>query len=743
MKTCIYILLLFAGIMHLHAQHKSDKSVLTGTIYEVKNGKELPLIGANVYWQGTSVGSFTDLSGKFEIKKIKESNQLIASFIGYVSDTISIDNQNTIRVVLKENVELGEVTVERRTKSTTISTLTPRKVEHISSHELQKAACCNLSESFETNPSVDVSFTDAVTGMRQIQMLGLAGAYTQYTRENIPTMRGLTSIYGLTFIPGTWIESIQLNKGAGSVINGFESIAGQINVELKKPEDAERFFINLYGNTGSRAETNVHLHKKLNGMWSTGLLLHGMNSVVEIDHNSDGFMDHPVGQSYIALNRWKYTGAHGIEFQTGVKGTLSQKEAGQISSLNETSLGDNGLWKMETNAAKFDAWLKLGKVFHNKPGRSVAVQSAVSAYETQSSFGLRNYDASDRSFYANFLYMDVIRNTNHKITSGISIQGDNTNEVFMDTAFNRTEVVPGLFGEYTYASLDVFSAIAGIRADYSLLYGAFLTPRLHIRYAPFKKFAFRASLGRGLKTANILSENGGYLASSRTFVINGDNSDKPYGLDPEIAWNYGINITQKFRLDYRDGSISADFYRTDFQNQVVVDLDSDLGEVQFYNLEGKSYSTSMQVQLDYELIKRLDIRMAYRWYDVKTTYNGTLREKPLLASHRAFINAGYNTRNHWQFDYTLNWQGQKRIPINASGEIDTYSPRFFLMNAQITKSFREKFDLYAGIENILNYTQSDPIIGSDNPFGSNFDASMVWAPVSGRKIYAGLRYTIR
>jgi len=731
------------SFQYVNAQKNNIGKTITGEVYEIKDGTKLPLIGANIYWEGTTVGSFTDLSGNFEIERVTESNNLIVSFIGYVSDTISITSQNTIKVELKESVELGEITVKQRVKTTNISTLTPRKVEQISSLELQKAACCNLSESFETNPSVDVAFTDAVTGMRQIQMLGLAGAYTQFTRENIPTMRGLTSIYGLTYIPGTWIESIQLNKGAGSVINGYESIAGQINVELKKPEEAERFFVNLYGNSSSRAEANAHINRKINDQWSTGLLLHGMNNVLEIDHNHDGFMDHPTGQTYIALNRWKFSGKNGLQFQAGIKGTLSKKEAGQIHSSETNTQESIGLWKMKNDATKLDAWLKLGKVFPSKPGRSVAVQSAVSSYETNSTFGLRDYNATEQSFYTNFLYMDIIKNTNHKIISGISIQGDNVDEHFVDTSFKRTEIVPGAFAEYTYASLDVFSAVAGIRADYSSLFGMFLTPRLHIRYAPFKRFALRASAGRGLKTANIISENSGYLASSREFIIRGDNSNKPYGLNPEIAWNYGVNITQKFRLDYRDGSISADFYRTDFQNQVVVDLDSDPHQVQFYNLEGTSYSTSTQVQFDYELVKRLDVRLAYRWYDVKTTYSNKLRKKPLLASQRAFINIGYHTRKYWKFDYTVNWQGEKRVPINAQGEINTYSPYFFLMNAQITKSFKEKFDVYAGVENILDYTQDHPIIGSDKPFSEDFDASMIWAPVSGRKIYAGLRYTLK
>ncbi|HAN17259.1 MAG: hypothetical protein A2X13_00240 [Bacteroidetes bacterium GWC2_33_15] len=747
MKKFIWIacFMLFLSF-NIFAQQSPE--YLKGKVYEqTEDGTKHPLFSANVYWSGTTVGTTTDENGDFSIYRLKQTNLLVVSFIGFQNDTIETFGKSNIDITLKSSVKLDEVTVVHRRKTTEISLLEPLKVEVLGEKELQKAACCNLSESFETSPSVDVSFTDAVTGTKQIQMLGLAGPYVQITRENIPDIRGLSAISGLSYVPGTWIESIQLNKGAGSVANGFESITGQINVELRKPEKAERLYFNLYANQEGNIEGNLHLMQKVNDKWSTGLLLHTKNNSFKHDQNMDGFVDNPLSTYYIGLNRWKYQNPNGLEAQLGVKGTFIDNTGGQLKFDPETDALTTNSWGMQVNVNRYEGWAKIGKVFKDFPGRSVGLQLSWTTHEQNSYFGLNTYDASQNMAYANLLYQGIIGNTNHKFRTGASFQYDNYNEHFNDTVFKRNEMVPGAYFEYTYTHLDKFSLVAGLRADYHNIFGTFLTPRLHLRYAITEKTVLRASAGRGQRTASILSENSGLLASSRQLIIQGKNNDNPYGLEPEVAWNYGLNFTQKFTLDYRDGSISIDFYRTDFSKQVIIDLDQNPQEVNFYNLEGKSFANSFQAQFDYELIKRLDVRLAYRWYDVKTTYNGNLEDKPLVASHRAFINLAYETRKHWKFDYTINWQGRKRIPFTGSNpseyQLNEFSPSFYLMNAQVSKTWNEKFEVYLGGENLLNYMQPNPILANENPFGEYFDSSLIWGPVMGRIIYLGLRYRIK
>ena len=745
-RNSFVLLLLLLVPFPLIGQKKESRNI-QGKVVEDHEGHLHPLIGANVYWQDTTTGTATNEEGEFKLKGIPEQALLVVSHIGYKPDTIDVLGKNNITVQLERSTDLEEIEVVRRQKSSHISMLKSQKVEVISEKELLKAACCNLSESFETNPSVDVSFTDAVTGTRQIQMLGLAGPYTQITRENMPDIRGFSAIYGFTFTPGTWVDGIQLIKGTGSVINGYESIAGQINVDIRNPATMDKLYLNAYGNEKGRIEGNANIGIDIGENLGTGILLHVNNSSIKHDRNNDGFMDTPLSQQYIFLNRWELYNDKGVHFQVGVKGTFITKRGGQIQFNPDTDAGTENAWGMYLGINRMETWAKLGKVNQKKPWQSVGFQISGVRHKQDSYFGLTDYDASQNSLYANLLYQSMLGNTNHKFKTGISFQYDKYNEMLNQTDYDRIESVPGTFLEYSYSSTDKFNLVAGVRLDYHNLYGLFYSGRFHLRYALAKRTVFRASMGNGHRTANIFAENSGLFASSRQFTISGDESDKPYGLNQESAWNFGFSLTQNFTLDYREGIISADFFRTEFVNQVVVDLDQSPQQAIFYNLDGTSFSNSFQVQLDYEVIKRLDMRIAYRWYDVKTTYHGELMNKPFVAKNRAFINLAYETRNHWRFDYTLNWQDHKRIPNTSTNpekyQLEGSSPQFVLMNTQISKTFREKLELYLGAENLLNFKQDSPILASDDPFGPYFDASLVWGPVFGRNIYFGLRFKLK
>ena len=745
-KLILVGVMILTSFTLLHAQKNSQ--LVKGQVFELNDdGSKSPLVGANIFWLGTTKGAPSDMNGNFTLTRVSGSDLLVVSYIGYQNDTLKVDDDGFLDIQLKPDVTLEEVEVEYRRKTVEIDYLSARKSEEISEKELLKAACCNLSESFETNPSVDVSFTDAVTGTRQIQMLGLAGPYTQITRENMPDIRGLSAIYGMTYIPGTWIESIQLNKGAGSVVNGFESVAGQINVELRKPENSDKLYANLYANEGGRTEANLNWSQKVNESWSTAMLLHAKYNGIERDRNKDGFLDMPLSNQLIALNRWKYVGDNGLMIQFGVKGTYIDNSGGQVAFDPDIDRGTTNAWGMNLLTRRIEGWTKIGKVYIDQPWKSMGLQLSGVYHDQDSYFGLRTYDANQQSFYGNYIYQSMIGTTDHQFKTGASLQYDIYDELLEGVDFGRTEIVPGAYFEYSYSFLDKFSAMAGLRLDHHNYYGTFLTPRLHLRYALTDQTVLRASMGRGQRTANVFAENIGVFASNRQIIVNGDGSNKPYGLDAEVAWNFGINLTQEFRLDYRDGSFSVEYYRTDFENQIVVDLDQSPQAVSFYNLDGKSFSNSFQAQLDYEIVKFVDMRIGYRWFDVNTTYSGTTLQKPLVSAHRAFLNLGYETRSDWKFDYTFNWQGEKRIPYTGSNPSDYLleqkSPDFYMMNVQVSKSWKDRFEVYVGVENLLNYKQQNPILASDDPFGNYFDSSLVWGPIFGRNTYAGLRYRIK
>ena len=741
-----FLLLSFVSI---RAQDNNDEDRLEGRVIEkLSSGVEEALMAVNIYWVGGKELVTTNASGEFQIDRIASTNKLVISHVAFQNDTIEVDQSGFIMITMENEVQLDAIEVSSRSRSTSVSYLNPIKTLNIGEKELAKAACCNLSESFETSPSVDVSFTDAVTGTRQIQLLGLAGPYTQITRENIPDIRGLSALNGLGHSPGTWVESIQLNKGTGSVLNGYESIAGQINVELEKPEETEKFFVNLYGNIMGRGEANAHFSQKLSDKIFTGLMTHYSQNTKKNDQNEDGFADNPLKKDIILLNRWRYIGDKGMRAQLGIKYVNSTHFGGQMLYDGLDEENGVGLWGLDLNNRRLEAWSKTGWVNEEKPNQTIGLQMSALTHDQVSNFGAKKYNASQNMFYANLIYQGIIGNTNHMIKTGLSFLYDQYNEDFnfSDFDFDREEVVPGIYGEYTYTQEEKLGIVLGIRADYHNNFGFFATPRLHMRYAPKPETVIRLSAGRGQRTASIFAENIAFLASNRTWNIRGTNPDTPYGLEAEVAWNYGLTFTQEFKLDYREGMISLDFFRTDFQNQIVIDVDESPNEVNIYNLDGPSFSNSFQAQVDYELIKRLDLRIAYRWFDVQTQYDSGVLEKALIAKHRAFINFGYETRDGWAFDYTLNWQGPKRIPSTVNNpvefQLDDYSPSFILMNAQVSKTWNEKFDLYLGSENILGYRQEDPILDAANPFGDNFDASLIWGPIFGRNIYAGFRYRI-
>lgn len=720
----------------------SFSQVITGKINDTENS---PVIGANVYWKGTTIGTTTDQHGSFEIDPVEFPASLIVSFVGYNPDTLLFQKHPSgpVKVVLQNTIELKTVEIEERQQTTHISTINPINVEKITQGELKKAACCNLSESFETNATVDVTYTDAVSGAKKIQMLGLTGAYSQIMFENIPLIRGLSSNYGFGYIPGTWIKAISVIKGSGSVINGYESISGQLCLDFLQPDEAEKFFLNVYVNHQQRFELNIHTAKKMNEKWSSILFLHGNNQQMRQDLNKDHFLDMPMKQQYTAMNRWKFQGEKLIS-QFGIRGMQEDRQGGQISFNYDKDFRTTNAYGMGISDRQLDVFAKNGFLFHDQPYKSIGLIAMGRMHKMNSFYGLRKYQGEQKNFYANVIYQDIISTTRNTIKTGASYLLDDYNETYSafsvnDSSFKRTESVPGIFAEYTYNDEVKYSAVAGMRADLHNLYGVFLSPRLHLKYNFIPLSAIRLSMGRGYRRPNIFVENSTVLASSRQVIVE-------QNVLPEIAWNGGVSITHKFRIAKRDASLNTDFFRTEFENQVVVDMENSR-EVRFYNLDGKSFSNSFQVDFSFEPIKKLDVKASYKWYDVQTEFHSGLKQKPFVPKHRGLFNVGYTTKyDKWKFDATIQWYGISRLlETSANSEPNqnnNESESYYVVNSQISRNFL-RWEIYVGAENLLHYIQPNAIISAEDPFAEKFDASMIWGPIGGRTIYAGARFSIK
>ena len=725
---------------------------LKGMIMDQENPKDnLGISGATVNWLNTNIGTITNEKGWFIIPFKKEYKKLVISYIGYKTDTIIVRDLTPIHHFITIENELKGITIRSKRDAVQKSLFATANTFTVNNDELLKAACCNLAESFETNPSIDVSFSDALTGTRQIQMLGLKSPYLQIMQENIPSIRGAAQAFGLTFTPGTWVESIQITKGAGSVVNGFESISGQINAELVKPFSDNKFFLNTYSSLNGRLELNTHFNRRVSEKWQSGLYIHGNYRGEKFDKNDDNFLDAPLANQINVMNRWQYTDAqNGWVSFINIRFLNDEKQTGEINFNPTLDKGNTNSWGSEIDTKRFETSLKLGYVFPEIPYQSVGLQLAYSNHQQDSYFGLNVYDIKHESLYSNLLFNSIIGDTRSKFKTGINFTYDKYNELVNTTNYKRKENSLGVFFEYAFDNLEDFSLTAGVRVDTHNLLGTFITPRLHLRYAPWENGVFRASAGRGKRSANIFAENQQLFASSRKIDIDAVGGNI-YGLNPEIAWNYGISYLQKFNLFNKKGDITFDFYKTDFSNQVVVDWENPQA-VSFYNLNGKSIANNFQLELNYELAKNLNLRTAFKYFDISTDYKTGKLQKPLQPNNRFFVNISYETAtkdngSQWKLDLTFNNIGEQRLPDTAKNppqyQLPINSERYSLLNSQITKVFSNKFEIYAGGENLTNVQQVNPILGSENPFGPNFDSTIVYSPIFGRAIYAGLRFKIK
>jgi len=722
-----------------------SQNYIEGVIsYENESGEIIPFPGVTVFWENTTVGTLTNIDGNYKLLNSSVSNKLVFKFLGYKEQIIDVSNKKFYNVtMMKDENVLDEVVVNKKRKTIQKSYFKTQNIINVSSEELLKAACCNISESFETNPSIDVSYSNAITGVKQVKMLGLESPYLLITEENIPMIRGASQVYGLSFIPGTWVESMQITKGAGSVVNGFESISGQINVELKKPYSDTPFFVNVYSNNMGRNEVNIHGNKIINEKLSTGLYLHANKNTSINDKNNDGFLDNPTSNAFNIFNRWQY-----INTQKGTVSFLGIRYMNDDKVIGENTedvVFIRNPWKGEINTNRFDSNFKFGYVNPSIPYQSLGFQMAYSNHDQDSFFGIRNYNINQNSFYSSLIYNSILGSTLNKIKFGLNYSYDDFDEIVdkKNVFYNRIDKSIGGFFEYSYDSVDAVSLVAGIRYDIHNNLGSFFTPRFHLRYQPFEKSVLRLSAGTGRKSSNIFSENQNIFTSGRQIKISNEFGNF-YGLDPEKAINYGLSFRQGFFINNREGDITFDYYVTDFDNQIVVDWETQ-GELSFYNLNGKSFSKSLQIDLEYQIIDNVLIKSTFKNFDVKKQYDSGFKQNPLTPKNRFFTNIEASTNekengSKWKFDFTYNWIGKQRLPSHTELiDFEGYSPNYSLVNSQITRVFSNKFEMYVGGENIGGYTQSNPIAGG-YPFGTDFDTSIVYAPIHGALFYVGLRF---
>lgn len=782
-KTFYIITVLFLGLPAF-----AQDLIISGT---VKDDQGQLLTGATIHWKNTTIGTIS-MDGSFELSTSDISDTLVVSFVGFTSFEDKVSPGTVLDITLEASLALDEVIVKDRRGSNYISTLSTSNIEYIDDSELRKAACCSLAESFETNGTVDISYTDALTGAKDVKMLGLKGSYTQLLAEKRPLAKGLGSSHLFDYYPGTWIKGIQISKGISTVENGFDNIAGQINFELAKPWEDDKIFLNTFINSFGRVEQNIHLNYPITDKWSMGLLLHASGNRNNVDNNDDRFLDTPQKTSLNGLYRIFYRGKY-LYSQLNLQYINNTVRAGQINTDVENP------YIVDLNGERFDVFGKLGYVGFEDPNKSIGLIYNVTKHYTDEAYGpLRSRTGEQDYAYTNFIFTSK-PGENSKITTGFSTMYSDLQSTLANVDYNILEKQAGVFIDFntdfvsttekkveekedtctdgkkkdaccsddkkqdkacseTEAKgsccepitkspskfLQNLGLISGLRVDHHNLYGVLVSPRLSMKYNFNDKTVVRLNAGRGYKTPYVISENIGMLVNNAEIIIED-------GLNVESAWNLGLNFTKEMNLGGRNFVVNADLYHTNFDNKVVMDLNQNFDIVYFYNQRGRTNSTYFLLMANLEINNHLRFKGAYKYNHMVFGFLGGLNTPPLFAKNRGLITLEYATdQDIWMFNLSTQFVGSQTFPnhrgLSPGVDLTDHSgaaPAYQLFNVHISKKFTDKFEMYIGGENLGNFVQKNPIIDYENPFSSSFNASHVYAPTLGIRGYMGIRWTIK
>lgn len=723
----------------------SGQSVL-GKVTD-RSGASLP--GASVYWCGTTQGAQAGLRGEFQLATHGiDDLRLVASYTGYRPDTLAVDGRSFYVFALEPDASLSEVVVQSTREGVILSNLQAIKTEQITREELTKAACCDLAGCFETQTTVQPQTTNVVTNARELRILGLSGVYNQILIDGLPMIQGLTYTYGVSSIPGTLVENIFVSKGANSVLQGFESMVGQINVETRDPLTADKLFLNAYANNFGERHFNANFafgSKK----WRNLSSVHVVQPAGKIDRDFDGFLDLPRLTRYMMHNQWAYgkSSDWGWHSRIGLRYLREERVGGQRSFDPDLHAGTTEVYGQAVSIEQPEVWTKTGYRLNDR--HHFVLLASAFQQEQDSYFGTLRYQARQRNAYANaqheFSYGDA-----HMLKSGVSLRMLELDEVItigpdnLDRGFAgrylRSEAIAGAFVENTLVAMGGrLTWLAGLRSDHHDAFGWRLTPRTLLKYDLSERTSIRASAGTGWRTVNVFSENIGLLASSRDVVF--QNIPRP-----EQSVNTGVNATHHFESEHMSGYLSADFYHTRFQNQVFPDYDRDPGRAYIYNFGGRSVSNGFQAEAYVRLYQRYAFKAGYNFLDVYRMIDGQRELLPFNPRHKVLGTFSYKPpSDRFHFDMNVHWYGPQRLPSTEGNPVafqrPDFSQTFTLVNAQLTYKL-DAFEIYVGCENLFDFRQLQPILGWQDPFGPHFDTAFVWGPTRGREFYAGLRYRI-
>lgn len=705
-----------------------------------------PLSGVSVYWMKSQVGVTTDTTGMFDIEyPLTEKPKLIVRYTGYQSDTFQPIRGAYLDIIMRDMNALSMVTITGQNNSSSYIDMQTIKTEVITQGELKKAACCDLAGCFETQGTVQPMVTNILTNAKELRILGLSGVYNQILFDGLPMIQGLTYTYGISSVPGTLVDNIFVAKGTTSVLQGFESMVGQINLVTKNPDKGERILLNVYLNSFGENHYNLNFRTGVK-KWNNLTAFQWVRPASKWDRDHDLFMDLPQLNRYMVFNKLKY----GDETKNGLCALLTvryvneSRIGGQMHYNPEKDKGSTFVYGQQVRLSQPEFQLK--SFYKLSTGKRIALMASGFSQQQNSWFGTVKYLANQHNFYGNVQY-ELMWNRVQELKTGISYRYMKLDEQidFTDTVLKRSydgtylknEHIPGLFAENTFHwRADILTLITGMRADYHNKYGWFITPRAMLKYDLSEMSTLRVSAGNGWRTLNLFSENIGLLTSSRNILFS-------ESLQPEKAFNWGLNYLKRFKQKQVEGFITFDFYQTRFQNQIFPDYDREPSKAIVGNFTGTSVSNGFQTDLNCKLYKTWELKAAYNFLNVYRLVNSFKTMLPFNARHKVLTAVSYVPKTKkWRADINAHWFGKQRLPDSKNNPVefrqDSESKSFTTFNIQLTKGWK-KIEAYGGCENLLDYRQLRPIVSWQNPFSPYFDTSFNWGPTRGREWYVGLR----
>ncbi len=722
-----------------------DAQVITGKVTDI-TGK--PLSGANIIWQNTNIGTSTNEAGEFSISDLSEGERtLLISFVGFSPEKIKVGKLKHWTIQLIEDATLAEVNITAKGQASRFAN-EPAKVEVLGVREIQRAACCSLAGCFSTNSNVDANVTNVVTDAKELRILGLSGVYNQVLVDGLPLIQGLAYPYGPGSYPGTMIEKIFVTKGANSVLQGFESISGQINIEFHRPENAPQLFLNAFANSFGESQYNVNYMVK-KAAWSNLSVGHLTLPAASIDRDGDGFRDIVKTNRVSIYNRWSYDNSEKPKWRTtiGLRYLNEQREGGSTRFDRDQHLGTSLVYGQHVDIQHGEAYTKTNFIIGQSS--SLILLNSAFAQKQESYFGVKKYLGKQFNL-TSALYLDhYYGSANHNLKVGLSHRHNKLREdiTFLEdisflnyqgTYFTNYDI-PGLFAE-NKLTFSKFTVLTGLRADHFAGFGWKATPRILVRANLSPDTDIRFNVGKGYRWAHIFSENANLLAGNRRLVIANN-------LAPEEAINLGLNFVQTLHWNEINITLSGDAYLTYFQNQIFPDYDTEVNTAIVQNFFGKSVSKSYQLENKWIFTQQFDVKLAYNFLEVYRELEGVQQDLPFIPRHKWTANTSYSTPNdHWQIDLTWRRIGSKRLPSTVNYP-DPYkqpssSDPYQQWDLQLTHRWTN-FQLYGGIENIFDFRQKFPILGYDQPFGNFFDPAFNWGPTKGREFYLGVRYSVQ